>query len=84
MTKKLFLDAIIKITAGVLLMGLLIFLPAWSLDYWQGWLLMGLLFIPMFCAGVVMMLKNPEMATHPWTEELGGLQPMGSHRVRHN
>lgn len=61
MTKKLFLDAIIKITAGVLLMGLLIFLPAWSFDYWQGWLLMGLLFIPMFCAGVVMMLKNPEL-----------------------
>ena len=59
MTKKLFLDAIIKITAGVLLMGLLIFLPAWSFDYWQGWLLMGILSAPMFGAGVVMMLKNP-------------------------
>ena len=42
-------------------MGLLIFLPAGSLHYWQGWLLMGILFVPMFIAGLVMMFKNPEL-----------------------
>ncbi len=48
-----------KFSLGVILVGALIFLPAWSLDFVGGWLLMGLLFIPMFLAGIVMMLKNP-------------------------
>ncbi|MBR4823074.1 MAG: isoprenylcysteine carboxylmethyltransferase family protein, partial [Bacteroidales bacterium] len=46
---------------GVIILGLLIFLPAGSLQYWQGWLLMGILFVPMFCAGLVMMAKNQEL-----------------------
>lgn len=42
-------------------MGILIFLPAGTLAFWNGWLLMGILFIPMFCAGIVMMFKNPKL-----------------------
>lgn len=59
MTIKLFIQAILKFTAGVILVGALIFLPAGSLDYFNGWLLMGILFAPMFLAGIVMMIKNP-------------------------
>ena len=61
MTKKLFSQAIVKFLLGVFLVGLLIFLPAGSLKYWNGWLLMGILFIPMFFAGIVMMIKNPQL-----------------------
>ena len=59
MTKKLFFEAIAKFTLGVVLVGALIFLPAGTLDFPGGWLLMGILFVPMFCAGLVMMAKNP-------------------------
>lgn len=59
MNKKLFLQAIIKFLFGVLLVGLLVFLPAGSFRYFQGWLFMGILFVPMFIAGIVMMAKNP-------------------------
>ena len=58
---KLFLQALGKFLLGVVVIGLLLFLPAGSLQYWQGWLLMGILFVPMFCAGLVMMAKNPEL-----------------------
>ena len=58
---RLFLQAVGKFLLGVLLVGLLLFLPAGSLGYWQGWLLMGILFVPMFCVGLVMMVKNPEL-----------------------
>ena len=61
MTKKLFVRAITKYRAGVVLVGLLLFLPAGTLRYPNGWLLMGLLFIPMFIAGVVMMLRDPAL-----------------------
>jgi len=61
MTKKLFAEAIAKFSLGVILIGLLIFLPAGTLAYTGGWLLMGLLFIPMFGAGLVMMRKNPNL-----------------------
>ena len=61
MTKKLFISAIIKLVAGIVLLGLLLFLPAGSLSYWNGWLFMGLLFIPMFIAGIVLMIKNPDL-----------------------
>jgi len=61
MTKELFWQAIGKFTLGVILIGLLLFLPAGTIHYWKGWLLMGILFIPMFCAGLVMMTKNPEL-----------------------
>lgn len=59
MSAKLFLQAITKFVLGIFLIGLLIFLPAGTLDYWNGWLFMGILFVPMFIAGIVMMLKNP-------------------------
>ena len=61
MNVKLFIEAIIKFLCGVILIGLLIFLPAGSLNYWNGWLFMGILFIPMFIAGIVMMIKSPEL-----------------------
>ena len=61
MTKKLLLQAIIKFTAGVVLLGVLLFLPAGTFHYWNAWLLMGILFVPMFFAGIVMMFKNPEL-----------------------
>ena len=58
---NLFFQSIIKFLSGVVILGLLIFLPAGSFHYWQGWLLMGILFVPMFIAGLVMMAKNPEL-----------------------
>ena len=61
MNKSLFIQAIAKFTLGVLLVGLLIFLPAGTLNFPNGWLLMSILFIPMFAAGLVMMKKNPNL-----------------------
>ncbi len=61
MTKKLFCQAILKFIIGVVVVGVLLFLPAGTFDYWQAWLLIAILFIPMFFAGIVMMLKNPEL-----------------------
>ena len=60
MTKNLFLQAMTKFLLGVLLVGALIFLPAGTLGFFQGWLLMGVLFVPMFFAGLYMMAKDPE------------------------
>ena len=57
---KLFINALVKFFCGFLLVGLLIFLPAGTLAFSKGWLLMGLLFIPMFVAGLVMLAKSPE------------------------
>ena len=61
MDKKLFMQAIGKFLAGVLLLAVLLFLPAGSFAYWQAWLFLGILFVPMFCAGIVLMFKNPEL-----------------------
>ncbi len=61
MNKELFWNAIVKFTLGFLLVGLLIFLPAGTLAYPRGWLFLGILFVPMFLAGIVMMAKNPEL-----------------------
>lgn len=61
MTKRLFFQAISKFLLGVAITGLLLFLPAGTLHFWKAWLLMGILFLPMFIAGTVMMLKNPEL-----------------------
>jgi len=58
---KLFFGAIVKFILGVLIIGLLIFIPANTINYWNGWLFMGLLFIPMFIAGIVMMVKAPDL-----------------------
>ncbi len=61
MTLKLFISAITKFLLGICLVGLLIFLPAGSLSFFGGWLLIVILFIPMFFAGIVMMIKNPDL-----------------------
>ena len=61
MDTKLFTQALTKFFLGVVIIGLLLFLPAGSFRYWQGWLLMGILFVPMFAAGFVLMAKNPEL-----------------------
>ena len=58
---KLFMQAISKFLLGVILVGVLIFWPAGTLEYSAGWLLMGILFIPMFAAGIVMLRKNPDL-----------------------
>lgn len=61
MTAKLFVQAIAKFLLGVVLVGVLIFWPAGTLAFAYGWVLMGILFIPMFGAGIVMMCKNPQL-----------------------
>lgn len=61
MTRGLFYQAIIKFVFGIVIIGVLLFLPAGTFDYWNAWLFMGILFIPMFLAGIVMMIKNPEL-----------------------
>ena len=59
MTKKLLIQAMIKFFAGLVLIGLLVFLPAGTISFVNGWIFMGILFVPMFIAGIVMMIKNP-------------------------
>lgn len=61
MTTKLFIQAITKFLLGVVLVGVLIFFSAGNISFLNGWLFMGLLFVPMFLAGIVMMFKNPEL-----------------------
>ena len=61
MNVKLFIEAIIKFVLGVILVGALLFISAGTINYFNGWLFMGLLFIPMFIAGIIMMIKSPEL-----------------------
>ena len=61
MDTKLFFQALTKFLLGVVIFGLLIFLPAGSFRYWQGWLMMGILFLPMFVVGLILMVKNPDL-----------------------
>ena len=61
MDRKLFISAIAKFLAGVVLVGALLFIPAGTLAWPQGWRLMVILFVPMFLAGIVMLFKNPEL-----------------------
>lgn len=58
---KLLIDALTKYSCGLLLVGLLLFLPAGTLCYPGGWLLIGLLFVPMLVAGFVMLFKAPQL-----------------------
>ncbi len=60
MTSKLFIQAISKIILGIVSVGLLIFLPAGTFAFPNGWLLMAVLFVPMFIVGIVIMFKSPE------------------------
>ena len=59
MDVKLFAQAIVKFLSGLLIVGLLLFLPAGTFAYGQAWLLIGILFIPMFIAGLIMIKKSP-------------------------
>ena len=61
MKKALFVQAVGKFLLGVVLVGVLVFLPAGTLHFWRGWLFMGILFVPMFLAGLVMLKKNPAL-----------------------
>ena len=62
MTKsKLLISALTKFLAGIILMGLVLFLPAGTWKYSNAWLFLGLLFIPMLILGVVLFLKAPEL-----------------------
>ena len=61
MTGKLFVQALLKFVLGIVLVGMLIFLPAGNLNYVNGWIFMGVLFAPMFIAGIVMLVKKPEL-----------------------
>lgn len=58
---KLFVRAITRFLMGLLLVGVLVFLPAGTFVYWQAWLLIGMLFFSMFIAGLVMMKKSPDL-----------------------
>ena len=83
--KGLFIQAIGKFLLGVVLLGLLIFLPAGSLSYWQGWLLLGILFVPVFVAGLVMMAYIPLIAKRIRNEEKvleDGLQGYRDYKTR--
>ena len=56
---KLLRSALVKFLCGLLLVGLVLFLPAGTLSYPNGWLFMGVLFVPMLILGVILFLKAP-------------------------
>ena len=61
MDKQLLISALSKYLLGLLIVSALLFIPAGTLKYWNGWLFIGLLFIPMFFAGIILFIKNPEL-----------------------
>lgn len=61
MDKKLFIQAMTKFIFGFIITALLLFIPAGTLDYWNAWLFIGILFIPMFMVGIILMIKNPDL-----------------------
>ena len=61
MDGKLFAQAILKFGCGLVLVGLLLFLPAGTLAWPEAWLLLGILFVPMFAAGLVMMARDQDL-----------------------
>ena len=61
MKTKLFFQAFVKFFAGLIIISALLFISAGTLAYWQAWLFIAILFIPMFVAGIVMMIKNPSL-----------------------
>ncbi len=58
---RLLLNALLKVSLGALLLGALLFLPAWTLAYPGAWLFLGLLFIPMLLMGTVLYVKAPAL-----------------------
>ena len=61
MNIKLLSQAIIKYLSGLLLVSLLLFIPAGTIKYWNAWLFIVLLFIPMFIVGIIMLIKSPKL-----------------------
>ena len=61
MNERLLLEALIKFISGVIILGLLLFLPAWTIFWVNAWIFMALLFIPMFLALILMYFKEPEL-----------------------
>lgn len=61
MEKDLCFKALLKFSLGVVAIGILLFLPAGTFHYWKAWLLMGILFTPMLFAGIVLLLKHPDL-----------------------
>ncbi len=61
MSGKLFIQAISKFLLGFIVVALLLFVPAGTFEYRNGWIFLGILFIPMFIAGFVIMFTNPDL-----------------------
>ena len=61
MTVKLFIQALSKFLVGLMLVGLLLFIPAGTFAYWQAWLFICILFVPMLLVGIWTMAKQPEL-----------------------
>jgi len=59
--KKLFIQAIVKYVSGLILVSILLFIPAGTLNYWNAWLFIGALCVPMLIVGIVLMIRNPEL-----------------------
>ncbi|WP_099469560.1 methyltransferase family protein [Konateibacter massiliensis] len=61
MNKNLLFQAIVKFLSGLLLVSVLLFIPAGTVRFWNAWLFIAVLFVPMFIAGVVLWIKKPEL-----------------------
>ena len=61
MDKKLFIQAITKFIVGFIMIALLLFIPAGTLNYWNAWLFICILFVPMFIVGIILMIKSPDL-----------------------
>ena len=61
MDKKLFIQAITKFIVGFIIIALLLFIPAGTLNYWNAWLFICILFVPMFIVGIILMIKSPDL-----------------------
>ena len=61
MDVKLLITALVKLVSGIILIGALLFVPAGTFNWWQAWLFMGILFVPMLAAGVFMMFKAQDL-----------------------
>ena len=61
MDKKLFFQALSKFIIGLIIICILLFIPAGTINYPNGWLFIALLFIPMFFAGIIMLFKSPDL-----------------------
>ena len=61
MDRKLFIQAITKFIMGFIIISLFLFIPAGTLNYWNAWLFIFILFIPMFIVGIILMIKNPDL-----------------------